>query len=207
MKKKLKWNLLIYDMSPQKPKEYNMSSQMMKKQSPTSTGKKCSQDIQECFTCGLRFPYNKHGFSVDRSNFNNGQKCFQSTTHFCSKTCLKADIIKDMIPHSKEILEAVNRNIEKVKENIQISIDNKEDIDKKDLSGARAFQFEKKFLESVIRLNYYEAKVLYDTCIDRMSDFAEECLADGDDEYYMSVLNFSAAMGGLVRTLKTYHEL
>ena len=86
-------------------------------------------------------------------------------------------------------------------------VDNKEDIDKTDLSAARAFQFQKRFLESVIRLNYYEAKVLYDTCIDRMSDFAEDCLADGEDEYYMSVLNFSAGMGALLRTLKSYHEL
>ena len=194
-------------MSPQKPKEYNMSSKMMKKQSHTSTGKKCLQDIQECLTCGLRFPYNKHGFAVDRSNFQNGQKCFKGKTHFCSKICLKSDLLKDMVPLSKEILEAVERNIVKLKKNIRLTIDNKEDIDKTDLSAARAFQFQKRFLESVIRLNYYEAKVLYDTCIDRMSDFAEECLADGDDEHYMSVLNFSAAMGGLVRTLKTYHEL
>jgi len=112
-----------------------------------------------------------------------------------------------MIPQSKGILETVNRNIAKVKENIGIAILNKEDVDKKDLSAARAFQFQKKFMESVIRLNYYEAKVLYDTCIDRMSDFAEDCLADGEDEHYMSVMNFSAAMGGFVRTLKSYHEL
>jgi len=134
-------------------------SSMKKQTSTTSTGKKCLQDIQECYTCGLRFPFNKHGFSVDRSNFHNGQKCFKSTTHFCSPTCLKADIIKDMIPHSKELLETVKRNIIKVKENIQISIDNKEDIDKKDLSGARAFQFEKKFLESVIRLFWKASSV------------------------------------------------
>ena len=112
-----------------------------------------------------------------------------------------------MVPLSKEILEAVERNIVKLKKNIRLTIDNKEDIDKTDLSAARAFQFQKRFLESVIRLNYYEAKVLYDTCIDRMSDFAEDCLADGEDEYYMSVLNFSAGMGALLRTLKSYHEL
>tara|TARA_R110001592_G_scaffold331218_1_gene613947 strand:+ start:251 stop:589 length:339 start_codon:yes stop_codon:yes gene_type:complete len=112
-----------------------------------------------------------------------------------------------MIPQSEMVLETVKRNIARVKQNISISIENKEDIDKKDLSAARAFQFQKKFMESVIRLNYYEAKVLYDSCIDRMSDFAEECLADGEDESYMSVLNFSAAMGGLVRSLKSYHEL
>tara|TARA_R110001606_G_C14844431_1_gene586204 strand:+ start:142 stop:504 length:363 start_codon:yes stop_codon:yes gene_type:complete len=120
---------------------------------------------------------------------------------------LKANLLREMIPQSEMVLETVKRNIARVKQNISISIENKEDIDKKDLSAARAFQFQKKFMESVIRLNYYEAKVLYDTCIDRMSDFAEDCLADGDDEYYMSVLNFSAAMGALVRTLKSYHEL
>jgi len=182
-------------------------SSMKKQTSNTSTGKKYIADVKECLTCGLRFNFNKQGFAVNRSNFRNGQKCFKSKAHFCSTTCLKADLLNDMIPTSKNILEVVNRNIEKLKENIRISIDNKEDIDKKDLSAARAFQFQKKFIESVIRLNYYETKVLYDTCIDRMSDFAEDCLADGDDEYYMSVLNFSAAMGALVRTLKSYHEL
>ena len=180
---------------------------MKKQTSTTSTGKKCLADVQECLTCGLRFNFNKHGFAVDRSNFQNGQKCFKSKAHFCSKICLKSDLLKDMVPLSKEILEAVERNIVKLKKNIRLTIDNKEDIDKTDLSAARAFQFQKRFLESVIRLNYYEAKVLYDTCIDRMSDFAEDCLADGEDEYYMSVLNFSAGMGALLRTLKSYHEL
>ena len=180
---------------------------MKKQTSTTSTGKKCLADVQECLTCGLRFNFNKQGYSSDKSKFSNGQKCFYGKRHFCSTTCLKGRVLSDMIPQSKKILEMVNRNIVKVKENIGIAILNKEDITKKDLSAARAFQFQKKFMESVINLNYYEAKVLYDTCIDRMSDFAEECLADGDDESYMSVLNFSAGMGGLVRTLKSYHEL
>ena len=174
-------------------------SSMKKQTSTTSTGKKCLADVQECLTCGLRFNFNKQGFSSDKSNFQNGQKCFKGKRHFCSTTCLKGNLLS--------ILEVVNRNIARVKENIGIAILNKEDIDKKDLSAARAFQFQKKFMESVLRLNYYEAKVLYDTCIDRMSDFAEDCLADGDDEYYMGVLNFSAAMGALVRSLKSYHSL
>jgi len=182
-------------------------SSMKKQTSTTSTGKKCLADVQECLTCGLRFNFNKQGYSSRRSKFSNGQKCFENEAHFCSTTCLKGKVISDMIPKSKEILEQVKRNIAMVKEHIGIAILNKEDISKKDLSAARAFQFQKKFMESIIRLNYYEAKVLYDTCIDRMSDFAEECLADGDDESYLSVLNFSAGMGGLVRTLKSYHEL
>jgi hypothetical protein len=182
-------------------------SSMKKQTSTTSTGKKYLADVQECLTCGLRFNFNKQGFSSDKSKFANGQKCFEGKRHFCSITCLKANLLNELIPQSKKILEVVKRNIAMVKENIGIAILNKEDIDKKDLSAARAFQFQKKFMESVIRLNYYEAKVLYDTCIDRMSDFAEDCLADGEDEHYMSVMNFSAAMGGFVRTLKSYHEL
>jgi hypothetical protein len=182
-------------------------SSMKKQTSTTSTGKKFLADVQECLTCGLRFNFNKQGYSSDKSRFNNGQKCYEGKRHFCSTTCLKANLLREMIPQSEMVLETVKRNIARVKQNISISIENKEDIDKKDLSAARAFQFQKKFMESVIRLNYYEAKVLYETCIDRMSDFAEECLADGEDESYMSVLNFSAAMGGLVRSLKSYHEL
>lgn len=164
-------------------------------------------DIKECRCCGLRFDFNKTGLQADRANYENGQRCFKFQDHFCSPTCMKATISKEFNYKITIILKTIINNIEKCKTNMRRSLANGDNIHPQDMAGAKAFQFQKKFLESARRLNYYEVKVLYETQLDKMSDFAEECLSQGGDELYMNTLNFSAIMGSVVKTLKTYHEI
>ena len=166
-----------------------------------------SADIQECKCCGLRFNFNKTGLQADRANYENGQRCPKFKDYFCSPICLKATISREFNEKAKIILKTITNNIEKCKVNMRRSLANGDNIHPQDMAGAKAYQFQKKFCESAMRCNYYETKVLYETQIDKMSDFAEESLALGLDELYMNTLNFSAIMGSVVKTLKTYHEM
>ena len=201
MKKKLKSNEIVYAMT-------TMATKTMK----TETTYTCHisspfADIQECKCCGLRFDFNKTGLEGERANYENGQRCVKFIDYFCSPTCMKATISREFKYKITLLLKTVSNNIEKCKTNMRRSLANGENIHPQDMAGAKAFQFEKKFLESAMRCNYYEVKVLYETGIDRMSDFAEECLALDCDEMYMNTLNFSAIMGSVVKTLKNYHEV
>jgi hypothetical protein len=198
MKKKLKSNKTIYAMTTMPIK--TMKTYTCHISSPFA-------DIQECKCCGLRFDFNKTGLQADRANYENGQRCPKFKDHFCSPTCLKATISREFREKAKIILETITNNIEKCKVNMRRSLANGDSIHPQDMAAAKAYQFQKKFMESASRCNYYEVKVLYETQMDKMSDFAEECLAGDSELLYMNTLNFSAIMGSVVKTLKTYHEM
>ncbi len=202
MKKKLKSLEILYTMT-------TMATKTMKKTETTYTCHISSPfaDIKECRCCGLRFDFNKTGLQADRANYENGQRCPKFKDHFCSPTCLKATISREFRQKANIILQTINNNIKNCKENMRRSLANGDNIHPQDLTGAKAYQFQKKFMESASRCNYYEVKVLYETGIDKMSDFAEECLALDCDELYMNTLNFSAIMGSIVKSLKSYHEV
>ena len=198
MKKKLKSYETIYAMTTMPIKTMKTYNSVLPRN---------GADIQECRCCGIRFDFRRTGLQADRANYENGQRCPKFKDHFCSPICLKATISREFSEKAKIILKTITNNIEKCKVNMRRSLANGDSIHPQDMTGAKAYQFQKKFMESASRCNYYETKVLYETGISKMSDFAEECLALDCDELYMNTLNFSAIMGSVVKTLKSYHEL